>query len=281
MIIIEKTAELQDFIATQKTKGKSIGFVPTMGALHQGHLDLMRRAIYENDMLVVSIFVNPIQFNNPADLEKYPRPEAEDEQLLRALHCDVLFRPAVNEMYPQAETTTYDFGKLAESMEGKARPGHFNGVAIVVRKLFEMVQPHRAYFGEKDFQQLAVVRQMVRMLKMDVEVVGCETVREADGLAMSSRNRRLSRDERKLAPELYAGMRQAAAMYPEKQPAEIKQWLHKYLEKEDRFKIDYIEIADETKLQPLSSWPDKQRFRLFAAVFLGEVRLIDNIRINS
>lgn len=281
MIIIKKTAELQAFIASRKAEEKTIGFVPTMGALHQGHLDLMRKAIRENDMLVVSIFVNPIQFNNPADLEKYPRPEGEDEQLLRALHCDVLFRPTEKEMYPQPETTIYNFGELAESMEGKSRPGHFNGVAIVVRKLFEMVQPHKAYFGEKDFQQLAIVRQMVRMLEMDVEVIGCETVREADGLAMSSRNRRLSRGERKLAPELYANMRRAATMYPKKQPAEIKQWLQKRLETDRPFKVDYIEIADEKKLQPLSSWPDKQRFRLFAAVFLGEVRLIDNIRINS
>ncbi len=281
MVIIEKSVELQEFIASRKKEGNTIGFVPTMGALHLGHLELMRKALHENDLLVVSIFVNPIQFNNPADLEKYPRPQAEDETLLAEVGCDVLFRPSVEEMYPRPETTKYDFGKSAETMEGEARPGHFNGVAIVVRKLFNMVQPHRAYFGEKDFQQLAIVKQMVKMHKMDVEVIGCETVRESDGLAMSSRNRRLSQEERQAAPGLYAAMRQAARMYPEKQPKEIKQWLHQQLKANPLFRVDYIEIADDTYLQPLISWDQKTVARLFVAVFLGEVRLIDNIRINS
>lgn len=277
MLIFKTINETREFLCSQK--GKSLGFVPTMGALHQGHLDLVRKARQENELVAVSIFVNPIQFNNPEDLEKYPRMPELDANMLRSVGCDVLFMPDVSEMYPQPESTVYDFGPIEKVMEGAARPGHFNGVGIVVRKLFEIIEPQKAYFGEKDFQQLAVIRELVRKLSLSVQIVGCATVREPDGLAMSSRNMRLTDNERAVAPKIYQALQTYARHKETLTPSSMKNSIVKELHNEPLFRIDYIEIADDTYLQPVSRWADASGALVFAAVFLGNVRLIDNVRI--
>ena len=209
MISFTRTNELRTYLERNRAEGKSVGFVPTMGALHDGHLSLIKRSGKENDLTVCSIFVNPIQFNNPADLEKYPRMPEKDSELLKTAGCDVVFLPSTEEIYPGGKTVTVDvdFGMLDKVMEGKFRPGHFSGVAVVVKTLLDIVEPDRAYFGKKDYQQLAVIRHMVNTLHMPVEIVACETVREPDGLAMSSRNLRLTPEERERAPEIYHVLR--------------------------------------------------------------------------
>lgn len=272
-------AGLKSALQQQRASGLTIGFVPTMGALHEGHLELMRRAKKENDLLVVSIFVNPIQFNNKEDLEKYPRILEADSKMLESVNCDFLFAPAVEEMYPEPDTSSYDFGALGDVMEGAFRPGHFNGVAIVVRKLFEITEPHKAYFGEKDFQQLAIIQQLVKMLQMPVEIVPCAIVREKDGLAMSSRNLRLSPAERALAPKIHKILKKAAGLKNVLSPEEMRRWVWHELEKEKAFSLDYVEIADDSYLQPVEHWNDASGMVIFVALFLGKVRLIDNMRI--
>ncbi|MBW7847307.1 MAG: pantoate--beta-alanine ligase [Bacteroidales bacterium] len=257
----------------------SIGFVPTMGALHQGHLELMRRAKSENDILVVSIFVNPIQFNNPEDLEKYPRLPELDAHLLETVDCDFLFAPTVEEMYPEPDHSNYDFGVLGQVMEGAFRPGHFNGVAIVVRKLFEITEPNRAYFGEKDFQQLAIIQQLVKMLQLSVEIVPCPIVRESDGLAMSSRNMRLAKEERSVAPKIHQILKKAASLKNVLSPEEMRRYVWDKLSLEPAFSIDYVEVADDRMLQPVKHWNEVGGAVIFVALFLGQVRLIDNQRI--
>ena len=278
MKVFTTIKETNDYLSRQKDEGRHIGFVPTMGALHEGHLSLMRRAKEENDLLAVSVFVNPIQFNNVADLEKYPRDLDRDRKLLEQIGCDVLFAPEVEEMYPEPEKTAYDFGLLEQVMEGASRKGHFNGVAIVVRKLFEIIGPHKAYFGEKDFQQLAIIQELVRQYKIPVEIVPCPIVRETDGLAMSSRNERLTEKERKIAPEISRILQAAKAKMAEMSPRELKEWVKGQFEKIPEFRLDYFEIADDTYLQPVENWDKNTGAMGFVAVFLGNVRLIDNIR---
>jgi pantoate--beta-alanine ligase len=279
MIISEHIEELKQLLAQARLQAKTIGFVPTMGALHQGHLELMKQAKRENNILVVSIFVNPIQFNNPEDLKKYPRTIETDSQMLESIGCDFLFYPSAKEMYPKPDTTQYDFGALAQNMEGEKRPGHFNGVAIVVRKLFEIVEPDKAYFGEKDYQQLAIIQALVRMLNMPVQVIPCPIVRETDGLAMSSRNRRLSEEARHAAPFIYETLKRAITLFPTYTPQDLIQWVAGQFDNKQVFTVDYIEIADDQQLQPIQSWQDADGILLFVAVFLDGVRLIDNIRI--
>lgn len=266
-------------IAKAKSEGKTIGFVPTMGALHEGHLELMRQAKRENDLLAVSIFVNPIQFNNKEDLKKYPRTLVQDSVLLEQVGCDLLFAPDENEMYPDSVNDHYEFGKLAEVMEGASRPSHFNGVAIVVRKLLEVVEPDKAYFGEKDFQQLAIIQQLVNILSLPVEIVPCQIVREKDGLAMSSRNMRLTENERFAAPFIYQTLTKAVKLNTVLSPEELKKWISDKFKSHPEFKIDYVEVADDQLLQPVMHWNDTKGVRIFIAVFLGNVRLIDNMRI--
>ncbi len=278
MYIFSTIKETSDYLSRQKGQGLRIGFVPTMGALHEGHLSLMRRAKEENDLLAVSIFVNPIQFNNAQDLEKYPRDLAKDRALLEQVGCDVLFAPDADEMYPEPETTVYDFGPLEQVMEGASRKGHFNGVAVVVYKLFEIIEPDRAYFGEKDFQQLAIIKELVRKYKLPVEIVPCPIVREKDGLAMSSRNERLMENERKIAPKISQILKEAKTKTEELNPAELKIWVTEQFEKEPQFRLDYFEIADDTYLQTVENWNKNTGTMGFVAVFLGNVRLIDNIR---
>ncbi|RLD95742.1 MAG: pantoate--beta-alanine ligase, partial [Bacteroidetes bacterium] len=203
MIVYRTKTDLTGHLLSLQNEGKSIGLVPTMGALHQGHMSLVEKAAAENDVVVVTIFVNPTQFNDPSDLDLYPRTLDQDLELLRQLEADLVFVPAVKEMYPDEETQVFDLGGLDKVMEGKHRPGHFNGVAQIVSKLFLMIRPHRAYFGQKDFQQLVVIRRLVEILDMNLTIVSCPIIREKDGLAMSSRNTRLSKEERKLAPFIY------------------------------------------------------------------------------
>lgn len=259
--------------------GKTLGFVPTMGALHEGHLELMRRAKQENDFLAVSIFVNPIQFNNQEDLKKYPRTLETDMEMLESVNCDLLFFPSVEEMYPEAINDNYDFGKLANVMEGAARPGHFNGVAIVVRKLFEIIEPQKAYFGEKDYQQLAIIQKLVKMIPLSVEIIPCQIVRENDGLAMSSRNMRLSENERFAAPFIFQTLQKAVKLNAVLSPEELKNWVLTKFSTQPEFKIDYVEIAEDQQLQAVTHWNDANGVLIFIAVFLGNVRLIDNMRI--
>jgi len=269
--------ETQITIQKQKSEGKTIGFVPTMGALHEGHITLIRRAAAENDFVVVSIFVNPIQFNNPEDLAKYPRTLDEDMEKLAGTGCTLVFAPSADEMYPEPDLTEFDFGQLDKVMEGKFRPGHFKGVAIVVKKLFEIVTPHKAYFGEKDFQQLAIIKKMVSMLQMPVEIVPCPIIREADGLAMSSRNARLSADERTEAPLLFKALSGIKENYSWFIPDGIKQLVTGEIQESKYFRVEYVSVVDIETLQPFEDWQDVEHAVVCVAAFIGSVRLIDNI----
>ncbi|MBT3818114.1 MAG: pantoate--beta-alanine ligase [Lentimicrobiaceae bacterium] len=280
MITFSKIVDTQTFLYQQKTNGLKIGFVPTMGALHEGHLELMRRAKQENDILVVSIFVNPIQFNNKEDLKKYPRNLNRDAELLKSVGCDVLFAPDTKEMYPEGQISkSYDFGDIEHVMEGSSRPGHFNGVGVVVSRLFEICIPHNAYFGEKDFQQLAIIKKLVDIENTRVNIVPCAIVREADGLAMSSRNVRLTDHEREIAPFIYQTLKMAKSSKDTLCPKKMKAFvLENFIDKTE-FNVEYFEIADDTNLQPVKQWNEEVGSLGFIAVKLGKVRLIDNIRI--
>ncbi len=279
MITFSKVSETTEFIQNQKDNGKSIGFVPTMGALHKGHLELMKKAKSENDLLVVSIFVNPIQFNNPEDLEKYPRDLTKDKKLLEEINCDVLFAPSVKEMYPDEVIKKYDFGSLETAMEGASRPGHFNGVGVVVSKLFNICIPHKAYFGEKDFQQLAIIKKLVEMESFPIEIIACPTVREDDGLAMSSRNERLTKTERASAPFIYEVLNMALDNRELLCPNILRQYVLNQFSDRPEFNVEYFELADDVNLQPVTAWNESIGTIGFIAVNLGKVRLIDNIRI--
>ena len=271
--------DIQRFVEEKHNLGLKVGFVPTMGALHEGHISLINRAKKENDIVVCSVFVNPIQFNNPADLEKYPRTPEKDIEKLEQAGCDAVFMPTAEEMYPNKVEDHYDFGDIEHVMEGSCRPGHFNGVAIVVRKLFEIVNPNKAYFGEKDFQQLAIIKKMVRDLNMNLEIVPCPIVRENDGLAMSSRNVRLNEAERAIAPKIFATLNDAISKKDVMSPSEMKKYtLDKYAEIKE-FDVEYVEITDEINLKSLENWNECDHARIFVALQLGPVRLIDNVRI--
>ncbi len=272
-------SETREIIEKQLSEGKTIGFVPTMGALHDGHLALIRQAVAENDFVVVSIFVNPIQFNNQEDLARYPRTLDADLLMLEGSGCRLVFAPSVIEMYPEPDTTVFDFGQLDKVMEGKFRPGHFNGVAIVVKKLFEIVTPHKAYFGEKDFQQLAIIKKMVNMLQMPVEVVACLIVREADGLAMSSRNARLTPEERREAVAIYNALSGVKENYSWFIPEGIRQLVTGEIQQEGYFRVEYVGVVDAETLQPLEEWMDAEHAVICVAAFIGQVRLIDNIKL--
>ena len=279
MNVFNFIVDIQRFVEEKHNLGLKVGFVPTMGALHEGHLSLINRAKKENDIVVCSVFVNPIQFNNPADLEKYPRTPEKDIEKLEQAGCDAVFMPTAEEMYPNKVEDHYDFGDIEHVMEGACRPGHFNGVAIVVRKLFEIVNPNKAYFGEKDFQQLAIIKKMVRDLNMNLEIVPCPIVREIDGLAMSSRNVRLNEAERAIAPKIFSTLNEAITKKDAMSPSEMKKYtLDKYAEIKE-FDVEYVEITDEINLKSLENWNECDHARIFVALQLGPVRLIDNVRI--
>jgi pantoate--beta-alanine ligase len=277
MIQITTIAEMRELAQTLRCQGKTIGFVPTMGALHDGHLQLVRASVSENDVTVCSIFVNPTQFNNPEDFRLYPRLVAEDAPLLEAAGCSYLFLPSAEEMYPKPARLVFNFGALEGVMEGADRPGHFNGVGLVVSKLFHIVQPHKAYFGQKDLQQFAIVKQLVADLDFNLELVRYPIVREEDGLAMSSRNRRLTPQQRETAPQLYRALQEAEKMLQNGSVSAIKSMVAEKLQKETGIELAYFEIADPETLQPVTQIPEQGEVAFCLAAFLGDIRLIDNV----
>lgn len=279
MVLIKTVKELEQCLNPLRKMGH-VGFVPTMGALHAGHISLVKQAVSQNDLTVVSIFVNPTQFNDPNDLNRYPRNLEADLKLLETTGCHFVFAPEVNEIYPEPDTRKFDFGYLQSAMEGKHRPGHFNGVAQVVSKLFEMVKPDKAYFGLKDFQQLAIIQKMVEMLEMPVEIVPCDIIREENGLAMSSRNELLTELERKNAALIYKTLLAAQNHTSKKSVKELEKWVIKTLNKNPFLNVEYFEIVDFENLQPVKSWSHQRKIIGCIAVFCGKVRLIDNLVLN-
>ena len=276
MEIVRTIANLQNKIKAAGTT--EVGFVPTMGALHEGHLSLIKRSVGENALTVASVFVNPTQFNDKSDLERYPRTPEADCALLASAGCDIAFLPSVEEMYPEPDTRTFDLGTVAEVMEGKYRPGHFNGVAQIVSKLFYAVQPKRAYFGDKDFQQIAVIRSMVRSLKLPVEIIACPIVREASGLAKSSRNTLLSDEERAKAARISQTLsRSRNLMQQGASVAEAIRFVADELAKDPVFRMDYYEIVADDTLLPVKSWDESAHITGCIAVYCGKIRLIDNV----
>jgi len=275
---IYKTAEeLRSFVTEERKQGHRIAFVPTMGALHEGHLSLVRRALKENDCCIVSVFVNPTQFNNPRDLETYPRTLDADSHLLASIGTTALFAPEVETIYPEPDTRVFHVGAVAEVMEGKYRPGHFNGVMQVVSRLFDLVQPDCAYFGEKDFQQIAVLRAMAREIKSPVEIIACPIVREEDGLARSSRNTLLSEEGRAQAPNIYRILSESRTWSKELSPKEVIERATQLLDAIPTLRVEYFEIVDADTLQPITRWEDSPKPHGCITVYCGEVRLIDNI----
>ena len=280
MKIINTISQMQSFSSFHRDGGKRLGFVPTMGALHRGHLELVKQAVRENDVVISSIFVNPIQFNNPDDLKRYPRTFETDYALLEEEGCHAVFCPSVKEMYPGPVTKVYDFGNLDKVMEGRYRQGHFNGVAVVVKRLFDIVMPHRAYFGEKDYQQLAIIKALVMMENLDVEIVSCPTVREDDGLAMSSRNVRLSPEQRKHAARIYETLVKARSIYPVSSIADVKREVINFFDEDPFMELEYFEISDTVALDPITDKKPEKAVVACIAVYLGDVRLIDNMIFN-
>ncbi|MBN2237454.1 MAG: pantoate--beta-alanine ligase [Bacteroidales bacterium] len=278
MLVFEKKVDLREYLDGEKSKGKTIGFVPTMGALHAGHIALIQKSIAVCDVTIASIFVNPIQFNNPEDLEKYPRTFEADRAMLANAGCDAVFYPSVEEMYPANEKSeSFDFGPLEQVMEGAFRPGHFNGVAVVVKKLFDLVQPDKAIFGKKDFQQLAVIRSLVKKMNSSIEIIGLDTVREKDGLAMSSRNKRLSPKERNLAADIYKSLQFIKHNKHTKSPQILEKEAGQLLVSD--FKVEYIQVVDGTSLQSIAEWSETNYPVVCVAAHLGQVRLIDNLEL--
>ena len=278
MKIINTIKELKAMLDTCRAKGESIGLVPTMGALHAGHASLVERAVKENDIVVVSIFVNPTQFNDKNDLKNYPRTLEADCAMLEKIGATVAFAPAVEEMYPTEDTRLFSFEPLDTVMEGACRPGHFNGVAQIVSKLFYAVEPHKAYFGEKDFQQLAIIREMVRQLQFNIKIIGCPIVREQDGLAMSSRNTLLSPEERHraltISRTLFASIEKAKGSSLN----ETKAFVENEINNTSGLELEYYQIVDGNTLQPVSEWEESDYIVGCIALFCGKIRLIDNIK---
>ncbi len=262
-----------------KADAAGIGFVPTMGALHAGHRSLVERARRENATVVVSVFVNPTQFNDKNDLKHYPRTPEADARLLEEAGADFVLMPPVEEIYPEPDTRQFDFGSVDKVMEGATRPGHFNGVAQVVSRLFDIVRPARAYFGEKDFQQIAVIRAMVAQLRLPVEIVECPIVRDSDGLALSSRNQLLDAEHRAAAPHIYAALQAAVAKSQELTPAQLQAWVVAEVGRNPLLDVIYYRSVDARTMQEVSAWDEAPRIQGCIAVQAGPIRLIDNIRI--
>ncbi|QSW91508.1 MULTISPECIES: pantoate--beta-alanine ligase [Flavobacterium] len=282
MHIFYSKAALIAYLKTIKTANSTIGFVPTMGALHQGHLALMQRSLKENDDTVVSIFVNPTQFNNPEDLEKYPRTLEEDVKKMRGLSDKmILYAPTVDDIYEgHTVSQTFDFDGLENQMEGKFRPGHFNGVGTIVKRLFEIVTPTNAYFGEKDFQQLQIVKKLVEKNNLPVHIVGCPIFREDNQLAMSSRNERLTPEERKEASIIYKTLTEAKEIFQNSTPEETIKFVENAFKDNETFELEYFVIADESTLLPIDHKIKDKNYRAFIAVFVNSIRLIDTISLN-
>ena len=278
MLVVDTIEQLRSYLAAARAEGKSVGLVPTMGALHEGHASLVARSVAENGVTVVSVFVNPTQFNDKGDLERYPRTLDADCQLLQRLGADCVFAPSVEEVYPEPDTREFDFTPLDKVMEGIYRPGHFNGVAQIVSKLFMYVEPDRAYFGEKDFQQLAIIREMVRQMDFKLTIVGCPIVREADGLALSSRNALLTESQRRTALAISKTLFASVAYAKQHTLAETKQMVEQAIADTEGLELEYYEIVDGNTLQPLTAWDDASYVVGCITVYCGKVRLIDNIR---
>lgn len=281
MEVIRTRKELENYVAPYREAGKSVALVPTMGALHAGHLSLMNRAVAENDTVVASVFVNPTQFNDKRDLEAYPRTEDADFGLLEAAGVDAVFAPAVEEVYPagdaEAERHVFDLGEVAEVMEGAMRPGHFQGVAQIVCKLMRLVRPVRAYFGEKDFQQIAVIRRMVSTEGIDVEIVACPICREPDGLALSSRNVRLSASQRQTAPGIYKALAGSVDYSRTHTPQQTHDFVVEKVNALPECEVEYFSIVDALTLRDVADWDDAAAVQGCITVYCGDVRLIDNI----
>ena len=277
MKVFESVKELRAEL--DKAEQSGIGFVPTMGALHAGHRSLVERARRENGTVVVSVFVNPTQFNDKNDLKHYPRTPEADARLLEEAGADFVLMPSVEEIYPQPDSRQFDFGLIDKVMEGATRPGHFNGVAQVVSRLFDIVRPARAYFGEKDFQQIAVIKSMVAQLALPIEIVECAIVRGEDGLALSSRNTLLDAAHRAAAPHIYATLRAAVAQSQEMAPARLKEWVTAEVERNPLLKVIYYQSVDARTMQEVAAWDDSPRIQGCIAVQAGDIRLIDNICI--
>lgn len=281
MKLIHTIQELRTKLASNKKAGKEIGLVPTMGALHQGHASLVKRSVKENDITVVSIFVNPTQFNDKNDLKKYPRTLKADCELLDSIGCTYVFAPSAEEIYPEPDTREFHFTPLDEVMEGPRRPGHFNGVAQIVSKLFSYVEPQRAYFGEKDFQQLAIIRELVRQLNLNIQIVGCPIQRETDGLALSSRNSLLSPGERQTALHISQTLFDSLNYAKDHTLEETKQFVENSIIQKEGLELEYFEIVDGNTLQPIDSWDRSSYIVGCITVYCGNVRLIDNIKYKT
>ena len=279
MQIITSKKGIQEQVSALKRQQKTIGLVPTMGALHEGHASLVRRSVSENDVTFVSVFVNPTQFNNKEDLEKYPRNLERDAELLASLKADFVFAPTPEEMYTVDEMNTtfsFDFGGLDKVMEGKMRPGHFNGVVQVVSKLFRLVEPDRAYFGEKDYQQLAIIRRMKDVMHFDdLQIIGCPIVREASGLALSSRNERLSAEEKQTAVQISHVLFESRQLTQSQSVEQVQNWVIEQINRVPGLTVEYYEIVDQTTLLPAH---DFSHAIGCVTVYCGPVRLIDNIK---
>jgi pantoate--beta-alanine ligase len=281
MKIIRLKNELLEEIKLLRSAGKSIGYVPTMGALHDGHKALVTRSVAENDSCIVSIFVNPTQFNNVTDFEKYPRNLENDADILKSVGCDLIFAPEPDEMYEKEELNArfeFNFGGLDTVMEGRFRPGHFNGVIQVVSKFFQLIKPDKAYFGEKDFQQLAIIHRMVKLMNFTVEIVDCPIIREESGLALSSRNQRLTAEQRKNAVEISKVLFESRNFAPQLSPNELSRWVIDRINTVPSMEVEYYDIVNADSLLAVNSWLNPSVGCI--AVYCGEVRLIDNIRYN-
>lgn len=280
MEIIVKSNDIHNRITELKRHGKSIGFVPTMGALHEGHLSLIQLARKACDVVVASIFVNPTQFNDKGDLQRYPRMPEADCKMLEDEGCDIVFMPTEGEIYPEPDTRVFDFGLLDKVMEGAHRPGHFNGVAQVVSRLFTIVQPHKAFFGLKDFQQLAIIREMVKQLAFDIEIIAAPIVRDVDGLALSSRNMLLNAEQRKSAPLIAKTLFEARNKASNVTVSELKAWFTAAINADPQLEVEYFEVVDSLSLQPVTEWKSSSG-EIFGciAVRVGHIRLIDNIQL--
>lgn len=282
MLIFNKKSDLSAFLSPLIHQNKSIGFVPTMGALHKGHLSLLEKSLSENDVTVMSIFVNPTQFNNAEDLDKYPRTLERDVQIMKELSNNIIvYAPEVADIYEgNTVSEIFNYDGLENQMEGKHRPGHFDGVGTIVKRLFEIIKPNKAYFGEKDFQQLQIVKKLVTKYNMPVEVIGCPIHRETNGLAMSSRNERLSVEAKEKAAVIFQILNTAKAFFQNNSVENTIQFVENEFKKHPEFELEYFEIADETTLLPISEKEANKKYRGFIAIFIENIRLIDNISLN-
>lgn len=281
MQIFNNKVDLNLYLSNVNAQKDTVGFVPTMGALHAGHLSLLKKSIENNAFTVISIFVNPTQFNNAEDLDKYPRTLESDVEKIKTISDKILlYAPSISDIYEQElQSETFDFGGIEHQMEGKFRPGHFDGVGTVVKRLFEIVKPNRAYFGEKDFQQLQIVKKLVEIENLPVTIVGCEIYREQNGLAMSSRNERLSKEERATAAMLYKTLKEAKELFATHTPSEVKEFVSTVFENHPLITLEYFEIANETTLVPSETKTEGISYRAFLAVFINNIRLIDTISL--